>query len=1459
MNKKGFTLIEILAVIIIIGIIAMIAVPTVSQYIKGAEDTTYKSYENSMKDATKNKVSRCLTENDMSCQLPEETNEKSLVYLTELIDEGLIDEMKNPETKKMCESDISYVEIKKVGTTDYEYVSCLYCGDYITENSVCTEYFVDEENPVCGDVTGSSKRWTNGNRTISVKCSDATSGCTESSFSKMFRETAETGEIVIRDNSGNTTTCNVDVYVDKTPPSCELEVTGEYISTAGWYGEKATVKIKSKTDEHSGLLTYGIGTSLNNRDYNKKETLEVGKGITTVIGYVKDNAGNEGYCAQDVKVGVGYPEFDFKYGYQIYPKQANDNVKYTLSGITESGTNLTTTNTNPTITISDLGKYKDVEQVKITLSEGAPASTNGQISQGSMTETALIPLGTKEIIFLVPKRTYTSLAIRLGTISGVTYKISKIEVFTEDGTIATNKDVRVEIMPKDHAIRTVKYSFDNGANWQTTPYKDYSSNSTNILKTMNNLNMESKPKTFNITKIDKVQPTCSLKTTGTLNTEGTVYLTNVVVSFNSHQDTGGSLERRYGIDSLEGPISITHTSDSNDSVTKIGYIEDNAGNTKTCSISFKKNKVLTLTYDNHDGTGCTTKAVSYNEAYGTLCTPTRVGYTFAGWYTQETGGTSVTATTTVTAKSNHTIHARWTNNSYTINYLLNNGSKGSSAPEIGGYDSALTINNATKTVTVTVNVNGTGANVGSATSKAQTFAGWTYTNGDPNTAKYGTTSATITTAWSNGATKVTAQYFKNLRSTNGEVTLTANWTPVAFALPTVIKTGYTCTINTKADGTGDSYSSGGSYTPEANGPVSITMYARCTPTKYTITLDGNGACVAGNTSTSVTYGATSFDTITSLPTRDVTITYSLNSSGATMSPNSTSIVSSRTFGGWYTAQTGGSLVASRDLTPALQASISGYTNSSKQWTKTDNATVYAYWSGGSVNLPTLTKNNQYTCTWNTNSNGSGTSYNGGTSFIPTTCTDITLYAICTPIEIDVTLDVNGGNAWTSSTCTGTGYTLTGTTCTKKVTPGSTYGTLLTPTREHYNFSEWKYGTTTTIASTTTVTATAAHTLTAQWTAAPKATITCLNNTYNGENQTIASCSGGTISGEVQANANTYSITCAGDSTHSDADPASCSILPATPTIKCLNPAFNNNLQAIASCTTGTLSNHYQKNIGNYSVACTGTGNYSGRVTGTCSIVAGTYNVTLNGNGATTAGSTTTTVTYHGTKLGDITLPIREYTVSFNKNNTRATATTTAKKATYSLKGWYSASSNGNKVANTATKPALQASVSGYTNSSKQWTKLGGGTLYAQWNSSSVVLPTITRSGYMCSWNTKADGTGTDYLGGATYTPTSDKTFYGKCNNWSYIWCADGEQRLDPIATYTATRPTNCTNSTYDVGGYDSEQECKNGDSDSNAVLPQKQGCAALCRTVKRNFTEWKCASNWSGWAPGSGGRYCWCR
>lgn len=64
---------------------------------------------------------------------------------------------------------------------------------------------------------------------------------------------------------------------------------------------------------------------------------------------------------------------------------------------------------------------------------------------------------------------------------------------------------------------------------------------------------------------------------------------------------------------------------------------------------------------------------SYGNTYGSLPTPTRTGYDFDGWYTQETGGTKVTANTSVGTDPPATLYAHWKGKKYTVTLDANGG------------------------------------------------------------------------------------------------------------------------------------------------------------------------------------------------------------------------------------------------------------------------------------------------------------------------------------------------------------------------------------------------------------------------------------------------------------------------------------------------------------------------------------------------------------------------------------------------------------------------------------------------------------------------------------------------------------------------------------------------------------------------------------------------------------------
>lgn len=80
-----------------------------------------------------------------------------------------------------------------------------------------------------------------------------------------------------------------------------------------------------------------------------------------------------------------------------------------------------------------------------------------------------------------------------------------------------------------------------------------------------------------------------------------------------------------------------------------------------------------------------TLGVTYGKTYGNLPTPKRLGYTFAGWYTEENGaGTKITSSDTVSITNNTTLYAKWTPNTIYIMYKPNGGTVTASTTNAAG-------------------------------------------------------------------------------------------------------------------------------------------------------------------------------------------------------------------------------------------------------------------------------------------------------------------------------------------------------------------------------------------------------------------------------------------------------------------------------------------------------------------------------------------------------------------------------------------------------------------------------------------------------------------------------------------------------------------------------------------------------------------------------------------------------
>jgi len=445
-------------------------------------------------------------------------------------------------------------------------------------------------------------------------------------------------------------------------------------------------------------------------------------------------------------------------------------------------------------------------------------------------------------------------------------------------------------------------------------------------------------------------------------------------------------------------------------------------------------KSYTVTFDKQGGTtpNPTSRTVTYGNAYGPLATTSRDGYTFAGWYTQASGGTEIKDTTVVSTAENHNLYAQWT------------------ADNTTAYKTEHHRQNLSDTLYALFETeNLSGVTDTTATAIYKTYTGFTKDESNANTQKSGTIAG-------NGSLTLKLYYTRNTYTvsfqTNSTVTisdLTGQPFGATIAKPNdPAKQGYTFSGWYKEAGLTTPWTFA-SDTVQGN----TTLYAKWTPnttTPYTVKYylqDTNGTTYTlqetiAKTGTTATTGTSEAKTYTGF-TENTTHSERLISSAILAD---------------------GSLVLERYY-------------DRNTYTLTFNA------NGGSGN--TVTQNlkyqtstalttNAYTRTgytfsgWATTSSGS-VAYADGANY-SINDGNATLYAKWTAKTYTVTFDKQGGTTPVPATIT--------------VTYDSTYGTLATTSRDGYTFSGWYTQTSggDKVETITIVSTASSHSLYARWTA-----------------------------------------------------------------------------------------------------------------------------------------------------------------------------------------------------------------------------------------------------------------------------------------------------------------------------------------------------------------------------------------
>ena len=775
----------------------------------------------------------------------------------------------------------------------------------------------------------------------------------------------------------------------------------------------------------------------------------------------------------------------------------------------------------------------------------------------------------------------------------------------------------------------------------------------------------------------------------------------------------------------------------------------------------------TLTYNANGATsGSVPTALVASGTYVVIDSNTgglfKTGFIFSGWNTAADGtGTTYQGTDNYMLSANITLYAKWVAASYAITFAGNSNTGGSVPSSITGVSISATLP----------------TNSGNLVRAGYSFVGWnTLPSGLGTSYSTGATFSpiadTILYAQWTALPTYTITYNAN-GATSGGVPVAQSGVYSSVTLDNnsgnLAKSGsYFAGWNTAADGSGVTYAASSSFTPTAN----VTLYALWSNVAtYTVSYNSNS-------STSGTAPLPQTGIVTS----------------ATVSANTGSLARlGYRFDGWNTIAGGGGTAYAAGATISPVSDVTLYA----QWVAVPTYTITYNGNGqtsGSVPSPltssdssvalaantgVLNKTNYTFNGWNTLANGTGTHYDTGAQFALSANT--TLYAEWLGNIYTLTYNSNGSTSGSAPAATSGRGTLVA---------AQNTGAL---EKTAYTFSGWNTasdGTGTNIAVGGSYTPTANTTLFAKWVAIPTYTITfnangatsgtvpaALSNVYlqqtvpgnTGNLDLAARIFGGWNTNAAgtgtnyavastftpSANLTLYAIWNINYSITYDSNGATSGTVPATQTGLA-------GAATVAQNTGSLVRTGYNFSGWNTNAGGTGTSYAVGSSITSSSdvilfakwILIPTFNVTYNGNGSTSG-------TVPAAQNGIVSATVASNTAGLTKSG-------------YTFGGWNDlANGTGISYAEGATITPSQNTVlyakwiliPTYTITYDDNGSTGGSPVMAASGiSSSVTLDAnsgaLVRDGYVFDgWNTQANGLGTTYAAGASYTPTANVTLY----------------------------------------------------------------------------------------------------
>ena len=526
-NRKGFTLIEIIGVIIIIGVLALIAIPSFMSSLGVFRDDYYDNIVNTLENSgkeffTDNKIYR-----------PSKIFEARYVNLSTLEIENYIDNVEDYEGNS-CNND-SYVIVVRRGKNDYEYAVCLKCeaDDFSTmDNKYCDSAWLDSTKIGYGLGEIPTLYVYKGTRREELK-----------------EQLKISAWIIKYDNDGNEIDRVDGSGLEEVPDIYPVNLDTIDTSKAGEY--KTTYVFNEKSGEGKVVVYENSAPSITIKKENivKSGTALENKSETKVSNYIS------GEWAQKITITMRAEDVNYnnsktnvtKFQWKIDDRwldfcDATDGrtcTKVLTNEMNEEHVQFRAVDDEGNISLVTGEMTIRIDNTKPT----CELSKSGQIGDndwyvGDVTLT-FNSSKTKDVVKDVPEAV-SGITKRIVTLSEITGRAT--EVHTQDTSSVTWYGY-VEDKAQNYTICSVNF------------------------------------------KKDATAPVCELNLDGTMG-DNNWYISDVDISFSKNNDTMSGVST-YGLDSYTGDKTAIQTLDTKEK-TYIGYIKDNAGNTSNCTISFKK-------------------------------------------------------------------------------------------------------------------------------------------------------------------------------------------------------------------------------------------------------------------------------------------------------------------------------------------------------------------------------------------------------------------------------------------------------------------------------------------------------------------------------------------------------------------------------------------------------------------------------------------------------------------------------------------------------------------------------------------------------------------------------------------------------------------------------------------------------------------------------------------------------